>query len=129
MKTSIIAQDPLRASLLRRHMAALGHTVEECTLEQVVSSTTSDTDTALVVADLTDESDSPGTSLSALHRTYPQAESILLMPAGKTLTREEEKTNGVRAVLREPFRLDELELQLGLCLFFLLRRPSVARTS
>lgn len=116
VRVGIIAQDPLRAAVLGRHLVAQGHEVWVDTLTHAMASAAPDCSVALLVADLTSEPTRPGPCLGALRRTYPMADGVVLLRAEQGVTSEEALRSGIRAILREPLRLEELDLHVGLCL-------------
>ena len=124
-KVCLIQRDSLRAKVLRRHIEASGYAVREQVLD---AEAPADHETDIVVADLTEEIRRPDSQLVALHRRFPQAAGIVLLRPDQTLDVEEALSSGVCAVLREPLRLEELDLQLAMCKSLRRqRRPATGR--
>jgi AmiR/NasT family two-component response regulator len=111
-KLCLIQCDSLRAKVLRRHIEALGYAVREQALGE---DSPADSETKVLVADLTEETRRPVAHLVALHRRFPQAAGIVLLRPEQALAADEAMSSGVCAVLREPLRLEELDLQLAIC--------------
>jgi DNA-binding NarL/FixJ family response regulator len=115
MRIGIIAPEGLRKAIYRRHLESLGHVVVD---EQELAAgrgSASYSEPATVVADLTSESRRTEHAVSELHRRFPNAASIVLLRGEQTLAAEDAVGLGVHALLREPVRLDDLDVHVAGC--------------
>jgi DNA-binding NarL/FixJ family response regulator len=115
MDMCLIEHNELRAAVIRRHVEELGHSIVELPSVHGARGDVSGRDPEVIVADLTRDARGPADCLSSLHRLFPRAVSIVLLRDDQTVTAQEALEAGVRAVLREPLRLEDLDIHLALC--------------
>ncbi|MDD5705244.1 MAG: hypothetical protein PHR35_04925 [Kiritimatiellae bacterium] len=116
MNLCLLEHDPLRAKIIRRHVESLGHSVRDIAFPpdgELMHEP--DAVSAVVVADLTGMTRLPQHHVECIRRCFPRAISILLLRPEQTMNAEVALANGVGAVLREPFRLEDLDIQLAMC--------------
>jgi DNA-binding NtrC family response regulator len=116
MRVCLIEPNALRRSIYARHLNALGHSVVEEPLSSDAPACAEAMCPSTMIADLSGEGPRPTQMLGMLRRRFPTAPFILLLGMEQSVTAAEALAFGVQALLRDPVRLEELDLHLARCL-------------